>query len=74
MRRGHGKAAEDRVDIALPAGASYVITREAQGRTEFCRAGKVAHQFCGCCWRHGVQTERHGLVTRQSITMRVFVR
>lgn len=74
MRRGQGKAAEDKVDIVLPAGASYIITGSAQGRTEHCLAGKVAHQRCACCWRHGVQTDRHGLVTRQSITMRVFAR
>jgi len=71
MRRGLAKSEHDRVDIALPAGACYVITRAAQGRTQHCLAAKVAHQRCACCWRHGVQTDRDGLVTRQSITIRV---
>jgi hypothetical protein len=71
MRRGQGRSADDCVDIALPAGACYIITRAAQGRTEYCLAAKVAHQRCSCCWRHGVQTNRQGFVTRQSITIRV---
>jgi hypothetical protein len=72
MRRGKGRAAEDSVDIALPGGACYIITRVAQGRTEHCAAGKLAHQWCTCCWRHGVQTNPQGLVTRQSVTIRCY--
>mmetsp|Transcript_6590 Transcript_6590/g.19247 ORF Transcript_6590/g.19247 Transcript_6590/m.19247 type:complete len:110 (-) Transcript_6590:194-523(-) len=74
MRRGTGKAAEDRADLKLPPGTGYIITGEAQGRTHHCRAGRVAHQRCTCCWMHGVQTLPDGLVARQSVTIRVFAK
>lgn len=74
MRRGSARAPHDCVDVPLPPGTGYILTREAQGRTEHCAAGKVAHQRCSCCWLHGVQTKRDGFVARQSVTIRVYAK
>mmetsp|Transcript_21671 Transcript_21671/g.72893 ORF Transcript_21671/g.72893 Transcript_21671/m.72893 type:complete len:543 (-) Transcript_21671:533-2161(-) len=71
MRRGPGRRPEDRADLLMPPGSGYIITGRAQGRTAVCLSGKRAHQRCTCCWMHGVQTLADGMVTRQSITIRV---
>ena len=57
--------------VDLPAGSAYSLVGAAQGRTDFCKMRRVAHESCHCCWTHGIWNEasQH---TRQSVTMRVF--
>ena len=48
------------------------LSREAQGRTNFCPKQKMAHGMCHCCWRHGVQCCAAAEHTRMSLTLRVY--
>jgi len=70
MQCGPSNNVQRSVDIPLPAGAAYMLSKGAQGRSRWCRKHKVAHESCTCCWMHGVwnPSER----TRQSITMRAY--
>jgi len=52
-----------------------MICGEAQGTTGACRAGKVGHGACACCWTHGVTPvgdDRFADAVRHSITIRAF--
>ena len=59
------------VDCEMPPGSAYILTGHAQGRTEVCLKRKVAHEYCSCCWTHGIWNEMSGRM-RESITLRVF--
>ena len=77
LRLGKGKGKNDQkpkeeLNFVFPAGTLYVISREAQGRKEFCKERKVAHQQCECCWRHGVKCCVDAKHTRMSMTMRCY--
>ena len=58
-------------DTNMPPGSAYILTGHAQGRTDVCLKKKVAHEYCQCCWTHGIWNEMSSAV-RESITLRVF--
>jgi len=56
----------------LPAGCAYLLSRSAQGRTNRCEQGRVAHEVCSCCWTHGIWNPGDNLSNRQSVTLRCY--
>lgn len=56
MQLGSG-ASQRTITQKLPAGAAYILTGHAQGRTEVCLKKCVAHAACPCCWTHGIWNE-----------------
>ena len=71
MQIGPESNAIESIVTTLPAGSAYLMTGKSQGRSEVCQRHCVAHEFCTCCWTHGVWNEQ-SQQTRQSITLRVF--
>ena len=71
MQRGPKREIEE-VKVEMVAGAAYVLTAQAQGRTAWGEKRCVAHESCGCCWTHGIWNEAschltwHVLVVRPS--------
>jgi len=58
MQCGPSNNVQRQVQLPMPAGAAYILSKRAQGRTAWCTRHKVAHESCVCCWQHGVKNEQ----------------
>ena len=58
--------------IKCNPGTAYIIFGNAQGRTEKCNEGKVMHEACQCCWRHGINSDPSDKSVRLSMTLRTY--
>jgi len=67
-----GKGNHFETIIKCNPGTAYIIFGNAQGRTEKCNEDKVAHEACGCCWRHGINLDLSDKSVRLSMTLRTY--